>query len=114
MLQKRICLRYVDINLTIANYSRNFDYDILEWPSLSRLSFSIHTIIKQYHMYATEDHIVPVGKRLRDCAYEGNANIHRKVIYWQTIYVNLFLECAVCKQSHFNATFLYFYEENML
>ena len=41
-------------------------------------------------MYATEDHIVPVGKRLRDCAYEGNANIHRKVIYWQTIYVNLF------------------------
>ena len=65
-------------------------------------------------MYATEDHIVPVGKRLRDCAYEGNANIHRKVIYWQTIYVNLFLECAVCKQSHFNATFLYFYEENLL
>ena len=26
--------------------------------------FSIYTIIKQYHIYATEDHIVPVGKRL--------------------------------------------------
>ena len=56
----------------IANFNANFkiqeilkilDSDLTYFIEVE-FCFSIYTIIKQYHIYATEDHIVPVGKRL--------------------------------------------------